>query len=80
MGLWPPLIERPKIEYLVKKRRENFTQHQVRVEIAPEHPIRKYNNNFSNGEQQTVDGYLLVPDGTRLFPAMLVVYYDAKTS
>ena len=66
MGLWPPLIERPKIEYLVKKRRENFTQHQVRVEIAP--------------EQQTVDGYLLVPDGTRLFPAMLVVYYDAKTA
>ncbi len=66
MGAWPPLIEKPKIECLSKERRENFTQHQVRVEIAP--------------EQQTVNGYLLVPYGTRLFPAMLVVYYDAETS
>jgi len=66
LGLWPPLIEKPKIEFLVKEHRENFTQHQVRVEIAP--------------ERQTVDGYLLVPEGTRLLPAMLVVYYDAKTA
>ena len=66
MGAWPPLIKEPKIEYLAKELREDFTQHQVRVEIAP--------------EQQTVNGYLLVPDGTRLFPAMLVVYYDAETA
>lgn len=66
MGTWPPLIKEPKIEYLAKELREDFTQHQVRVEIAP--------------EQQTVNGYLLVPDGTRLFPAMLVVYYDAETA
>jgi len=66
MGFWPPLIEKPKIEYLVKERRENFTQHQVRVEIAP--------------EDQTVDGYLLVPEGKGLFPAMLVVFYDAETA
>jgi len=66
MGDWPPLIKKPKIEYLAQERRENFTQHQVRVEIAP--------------EQQTVDGYLLVPDGTKLFPAILAVYYDAETA
>ena len=66
MGAWPPLIKEPKIEYLAKELREDFTQHQVRLEIAP--------------EQQTVNGYLLVPDGTRLFPAMLVVFYDAETS
>ena len=66
MGKWPPMIEKPKIEYLGKKRRENFTQHQVRLEIAP--------------KQQTVDGYLLIPDGTKLFPAMLIVYYDAETA
>jgi dienelactone hydrolase len=66
MGAWPPLIKEPKVEYLAKELREDFTQHQVRVEIAP--------------EQQTVNGYLLVPDGTRLFPAMLVVYYDAETA
>ena len=35
MGPWPPLVEKPKIEYLEKQRRENFTQHRVRVEIAP---------------------------------------------
>jgi dienelactone hydrolase len=66
MGKWPPMIEKPKIEYLAQKRRENFTQHQVRLEIAP--------------KQQTVDGYLLIPDGMKLFPAMLIVYYDAETS
>jgi len=66
MGNWPPMIERPKIEYLEKKRRENFTQNKVRLEIAP--------------HQQTVDGYLLIPDGSKLFPAVLIVYYDAETA
>jgi dienelactone hydrolase len=66
IGYWPPLIEKPKIEYTAKERRENFTQHQVRVEIAP--------------EGQTVNGYLLVPDGNGVFAAVLVVYYDAQTS
>jgi hypothetical protein len=65
MGIWPPLIEKSKIKYLAKEHLENFTRHQVRVEIAP--------------EQQTANGYLLVPDGKRLFPAVLVVYYDAET-
>ncbi|MHC4532768.1 MAG: prolyl oligopeptidase family serine peptidase [Planctomycetota bacterium] len=66
MGHWPPMIEKPKIEYLETKRRDNFTQHRIRLEIAP--------------KQQTVDGYLLVPDGTKLFPAVLIVYYDAETA
>jgi hypothetical protein len=65
IGVWPALIEKPSIEYLSEKRRENFTQHQVSVEIAP--------------DQQTVDGYVLVPDGKGPFPAVLVVYYDAET-
>ena len=66
MGQWPPLIEKPKIEYLAKEHRENFTRHKVRLEIAP--------------RQQMVNGYLLVPDGKGLFPAVLVVYYDAETA
>ncbi len=53
------------MEYLEEKRRENFTQHRVRVEIAP--------------QRRTVDGYLLVPDGDGPFPAVVVVYYDAET-
>jgi dienelactone hydrolase len=65
MGDWPPLIKKPKIEYLAQEHRENFTQHKVQVEIAP--------------QQQTVDGYLLIPDGKMPSPAVLVVYYDAET-
>jgi hypothetical protein len=81
VGTWPPLIERPKVQYLEQRHRDNFTQHKVVVEIAP------------NG--QTVSGYLLVPDGNdqrtdnrrrkaeggavlRL-PAVLVVFYDPET-
>jgi hypothetical protein len=65
LGSWPALIENPVIEYHSKERRENFTQHRVSVEIAP--------------NQQTVDGYILIPDGSGTFPAVLVVYYDAET-
>ncbi|MEJ2703013.1 MAG: hypothetical protein P8Z79_11290 [Sedimentisphaerales bacterium] len=65
LGDWPPLIDKPEIEYLAEEHRDNFTQHKVRVEIAP--------------GGQTVDGYLLVPDSAKSSPAILVVYYDAKT-
>lgn len=65
MGPWPPLLEQPKIEYLAKEQRENITQHHVRIEVAP--------------EKMTDDAYLLVPPGDGPFPAVLVVYYDAKT-
>jgi dienelactone hydrolase len=64
-GSWPELIAKPKIQYSEQTRRDNITQHRVSVEIAP--------NN------QTVAGYLLVPDGDGPFPAVLVVYYDAET-
>lgn len=65
MGAWPPLIQKPKIEYLQKERRDNLTQHHVRIEIAP--------------GRTTKDAYLLVPDGDGPFPAVVVVYYEAKT-
>ena len=65
MGPWPPLIDKPKIEYLEKTHRDNFTQHRVRVEIAP---------------QQTTVGYLLAPDGKEPFPAVVVPYYEPETS
>jgi dienelactone hydrolase len=65
MGSWPPLIEKPRIEYLAKEHRETFTQHTVRIEVAP--------------QQQMVDGHLLVPDGMGPFAAVLIVYYDAET-
>ncbi|MBE0536744.1 MAG: prolyl oligopeptidase family serine peptidase [Phycisphaerae bacterium] len=65
LGDWPPLIAAPKIEYKQRTHLENFTRHRVSVEIAP--------------DNQTVDGYLFVPDGPGPFAAVLVVYYDAET-
>ena len=84
LGTWPPLIEKPKVQYLEQQHRDNFTQHKVVVEIAP--------------GGQTVAGYLLVPDGKNQtadsirnpqseirnshgrFPAVLVVFYDPETA
>jgi dienelactone hydrolase len=65
MGEWPPLIASPKIEYLEKEQRENFTQHHVRIETAP--------------GRTTDDAFLLIPEGKGPFPAVLVVFYEAKT-
>jgi hypothetical protein len=65
MGPWPAVIERPKLEFLAKSRRDNFTQHRVRLEIAL---------------HQTGEGWLLIPDGQGPFPAVLVVYYEPETS
>jgi hypothetical protein len=65
MGPWPPIIERPKVEFLEKDQRDGFTKHKVRVEIAP-------------GRSTT--GYLLVPDRDKgPMPAVIVVYYDPET-
>lgn len=64
MGPWPPLVETPKIEFLETTRREGFTQHRARIQIAPD---------------RTTVGYLLVPDGEGPFPAVLVPYYQAET-
>src|SRR6266496_229360 len=65
MGTWPAPIEKPRIEFLTTTNRDNFTQHRVRVEIAP---------------GQTAEGYLLIPEGQRSFPAVLVPYYEPETS
>lgn len=65
IGSWPELIAKPKVQYSEQTSRDNITQHHVSVEIAP--------------DNQTVAGYLLVPDGDGPFPAVLVVYYDAET-
>ncbi|HEX8911058.1 MAG TPA: hypothetical protein VF796_01775 [Humisphaera sp.] len=67
MGAWPPLLSEPKLEVVSTEKREDFTQHKVRVQVAA---------------KQSVDGYLLVPPippGERR-PAVLVVFYDPETS
>jgi hypothetical protein len=65
MNPWPPLIAEPKIEYVEKSRRDNFTQHKVNIAIAPDH--------------RTWNGYLLVPDGQGPFAAVIVVFYEPET-
>lgn len=65
MGAWPEVIERPEVKVLKAERRENFEQRTVRVQVAP---------------GQSMKGYLLVPDGEGLFPAVLVVFYEPETA
>jgi len=65
MGPWPPLIERPGMQVLERVPRDGFTRRHVRLKVAPD---------------RTTDGYLLVPDGTGPFPAMLVVFYEPESA
>ena len=65
LGDWPPLLEEPHLEYLSRTNRENFVQHRVRVQIAPE---------------QFSEAILLVPPGPGPFPGVLVPFYDPETS
>jgi dienelactone hydrolase len=65
LGSWPALLDNPQVRHLERERRDGLIQHKVSVEIAP--------------DQQSVDGYLLSPNGPGPFPAVLVVYYDAES-
>ena len=66
MGVWPKVIENPRVEVLeTKEREEGITQRKVRIEIAP---------------GQTGEGYLLLPKASGKRPAVFVPYYDPETS
>lgn len=65
IGTWPALMEKPRIEYLSSTTRETFTQHRLRMELAP-------NIQF--------EGYLLVPSGRGPFPGVVVPYYEPESS
>jgi len=65
MGAWPPLIEKPRMELSAKERRDGITQYAIKIETAPGRIVD--------------DAYLLVPDGKGPFPAVVVVFYEAKT-
>lgn len=65
MGAWPAVLAKPALEVLATTRRESFTQHRIRLQIAA---------------QQTGEGYLLIPDGQGPFPAVFVPFYDPETS
>lgn len=65
MGEWPPILSHPKVEYLEMVKIENCTRQKLRIEITPTH--------------QTIDGYLIIPDGAQPQPAVIVVYYEPET-
>lgn len=65
MGPWPALLEKPRLQIVRSRRRENFEQRDVSVEVAPEMMQR---------------GILLVPDGQGPLPAVLVPFYDPESS
>lgn len=78
LGDWPPPLAKPALRIVRTTHRENFTQHDVVVEVAPPptHPApladaKKSLESF---------GHLLVPDGAGPFPAVLVPFYESLTS
>jgi dienelactone hydrolase len=65
MGPWPDLLERPRLESLSERRDAGLVWRRVRLEVAPE---------------QLQEGWLLRPEGSGPFPAVLVVFYEPETS
>jgi hypothetical protein len=65
MGEWPPLIDKPHVEYLQEEKRGRVTQHHIKIETAPNRHVD--------------DAYLLIPPGNGPFPAVVVVYYESRT-
>jgi Prolyl oligopeptidase family len=65
MGPWPPLLNKPTVEFGKKEAGEGYTIHTVKLEIAPE---------------RMTSGYLLIPDGKGPFPAVVVVFYEPETA
>ncbi len=68
LGEWPPLIENPKMEIIESVKRENFTQHSIKLE-------------WRKGEM--TNAYLLIPDTpgrNEKKPAVITVYYEPETA
>ena len=66
MGPWPPLITDQDFEILWKSsRNEGFSEFRVRFNWTP--------------DEQT-EGYLLIPDGEGIKPAVITVNYDSESA
>lgn len=63
LGPWPPVLEKPRIRFGKSEHVENFTRHEVEIEVAADRFIASQ--------------YLLVPDGDGPFPAVVVPWYNA---
>lgn len=68
LGEWPPLIEKPEMEIVETIKRDNFTQHSIKLE-------------WRKGEM--TNAYLLIPDTpgkNEKKPAVITVYYEPETA
>ena len=65
MGEWPALIEKPRLVLGAKEQRDSVTQYAITIETASGRTVD--------------DAYLLIPAGKGPFPAVVVVFYEAKT-
>jgi hypothetical protein len=63
LGAWPKILDKPRIRYTKSEHVENFTRHEIEIEVAADRFV---------GSQ-----YLLVPDGDGPFPAVVVPWYNA---
>jgi dienelactone hydrolase len=66
LGLWPALLDKPAIKMLETVKADGYLRHHVQVQVSAEGFV--------------VEGYLLVPSGDGPFPAVLVTFYEGKTS
>jgi len=66
LGEWPAPLEKPQVKVLKTTERDGHSEHHVQVQVSSE-------NVFA-------EGYLLIPKGSGPFPAVLVPFYEAKTS
>lgn len=65
MGQWPPLVKNQKFEFIDSVKRENFMQYKVQFYWLP---------------NEKTEGYLLLPDGKDICPAVITVYYEPETA
>src|SRR5262245_2863135 len=66
LGAWPELLQRPEVKRLETVQRDGYVQHHVHVQISPEGKV--------------AEGYLLVPESKGPLPAVLVPFYEPRTS
>ncbi|GAA5220242.1 prolyl oligopeptidase family serine peptidase [Membranihabitans marinus] len=65
MGEWPDLMKKQKMKVIDSEELENFVQHRVEFYWTP---------------TEKTQGYLLIPKGGGVKPAVITVYYEAETS
>ena len=65
LGSWPPVLKNQQFEITESKQRENFIQHRVTFKWLP---------------NEETYGYLLVPNGKGIKPAVITVFYEPETA